>query len=827
MGIRYPFWARPLHQPKRLLPQPPIRKCPVVRGAEPKTERFHPLRKLPVSFPAPLLLLVLLVGTAASPASAATPFPMASGNYLENFNDVANWTNNFASGVGAQYWASVGTNGTGTIPDGVKITVSTATFVTSTSGGVQKGSGNIQLLSTNGTDNINADAIDLLFDFTGVTAGTLSFDFATVFNTTGNRNGSMRVYTSIDGTTFTELSAASVVNFTNNVAFSQNVSLITLPAAFTNCPTARIRFYDYNGTGPSGSSGARPKASIDNVAVTGTLIGSGGGPAGPVISNLSTSPSVPLDTLGVTVQASVVDTARALDAVSLAWGTSNSSLPNIISMAPASGDFWQTSSPIPAQTGGTVVYYQVIAADDSVTVQSPVLNYAVTGTGGGGSGTPVITSVYEASDSTLQVFFSVAVDPSTSQLPGNYSVDGLTTVNAVRDSVTMSEVTITVRSIPAGDRTLTVNGVGDLMAHFTDHATFVFHYVDVSIPAGYYDSAIGLRGSALRVALHNIIKAHTSLTYSFTATAFQNTDKRPDGKVWDVYSDVPGGTPPYEFAFGPLGSGGSEGIAYNREHSFPQSWFGGSILPMYSDLWIIYPTDSKVNSERGNYPYGKVGSATWTSLNGTRLGGCVSPGYSGTCFEPIDGYKGDLSRSQFYVSTRYFNEDASWPGGASTSKSQMLPWAADQYLLWSIADAVSWKERVRNGAIYEYQHNRNPFVDHPEFATAIYDSNHVAGVDGGGVPLHAMLRAARPNPFQARTALAYDLAQRGRVSLRIYDIGGRLVRSLVAGTVQEAGHYSLDWDGRDDAGAATAAGLYFSRLEAGGVSDARRMVRMR
>src|SRR5206468_5180152 len=199
---------------------------------------------------------------------------------------------------------------------------------------------------TNGTDNTHAVAIDLLLDFTGMNAGTLSYDFATVFNTTGNRNGSLRVYTSIDGTTFTELTDASVVNFTNNVAFSQQIALVQLPAAFTNCATARIRFYDYNGTGPAGSSGARPKASIDNVSVTGTPI-SAGGPAGPMISNISTIPGTPVDTLGVTVQASVVDTARSLDAVSLAWGTSSSSLPNVISMAPASGDFWQTAQPIP------------------------------------------------------------------------------------------------------------------------------------------------------------------------------------------------------------------------------------------------------------------------------------------------------------------------------------------------------------------------------------------------------------------------------------------------------------------------------------------------
>lgn len=776
-------------------------------------------------FLAPLLVLASFFGPVVSIGFAATPFPMSSGNYSENFNDIANWTNNFASGIGAQYWASVPVNATGTIPDGVKITVSTAAFVSGTSGGVQKGSGVIELLSTNGTDNINADAIDLLLDFTGMNAGTLSYDFATVFNSTGNRNGSMRVYTSTDGTTFTELAAASVVNFTNNVAYSQTISLVSLPASFTNCPTARIRFYDYNGTGPAGSSGARPKASIDNVAVTGTVIGAGG-PGGPVISNFSTIPAAPVDTLGVTVQASVVDTARALNAVSLAWGTSNASLPNIISMTPASGDFWQTSAPIPAQPGGTIVYYQVTASDDSMTVQSPVLDYTVTGTGGGSTGAPVITSVYEASDSTLQVFYNVSVDSATSQTPSNYSVDGIVAVNAARDPAALSRVTITVRAIPAGDRTLTANGVGDLSGHYTNNATFGFHFVDVSIPAGYYDGLAGLHGSALLIALHNIIKGHTSLSYSSTAQAFQHTDKRPDGNVWDVYSDVPGGTPPYEYAFGPLGSGGSEGIAYNREHSFPQSWFGGSVLPMYSDLWIIYPTDSKVNSERGNYPYGKVGTATWTSLNGTKLGNCVSPGYSGTCFEPIDGYKGDLARSQFYVATRYFSEDGSWPGGASTNKSQLLPWAADQYLQWSLADSVSWKERVRNAAIYEYQHNRNPFVDHPEYASEIYDSTNVTAVGPANAAQHATLQAAAPNPFHVRTVLAYDLPRQGAVTLRIYDVSGRLVRALVSGATQPTGRYSVEWDGRDGAGAAMGPGLYFGRLEAGSESDVRRLVRI-
>ena len=132
------------------------------------------------------------------------------------------------------------------------------------------------------------------------------------------------------------------------------------------------------------------------------------------------------------------------------------------------------------------------------------------------------------------MFFNVPVDPATSQAAGNYSVNGIVAVNAVRNAPDSSQVTITVRSIPPGDRTLTANGVGDLAGHYTSNATFVFHFVDVSIPAGYYDGATGLHGSALLIALHNIIRSHTALSYSFTATAFHNTDKRPDGNVWDI-----------------------------------------------------------------------------------------------------------------------------------------------------------------------------------------------------------------------------------------------------------------------------------------------------
>lgn len=246
--------------------------------------------------------------------------------------------------------------------------------------------------------------------------------------------------------------------------------------------------------------------------------------------------------------------------------------------------------------------------------------------------------------------------------------------------------------------------------------------LSAQIPSGYYNSANGLAGSQLQQALHNIIDDHTVINYGDLWDYFEATDKKPNGKVWDVYSDIPGGNPPYEFTFytDQCGNYNEEGDCYNKEHSFPKSWFGGEVYPMYSDLFQIYPTDGWVNNKRGNFPYGEVNNASWTSMNGSKLGACSYSGYNGTVFEPIDGYKGDLARTYFYMATRYFGEDGSWPGSDMTNGAQPLEWALNLLYDWHTQDPVSQKEINRNNAIYQIQDNRNPFIDHPEYVGVIW-----------------------------------------------------------------------------------------------------------
>ena len=247
-------------------------------------------------------------------------------------------------------------------------------------------------------------------------------------------------------------------------------------------------------------------------------------------------------------------------------------------------------------------------------------------------------------------------------------------------------------------------------------------------PQGYYNGTDGLTGDDLKLALHNIIADDSHVSYTPGLwNAFYQTDRRPGTDyVWDIYSDIPNGTPPYLYTLGQgdqCGSYDSEGDCYNREHLWPQSWTSNDATEQ-TDLHHIYPTDGYVNQQRGNYPLGEVYNATWTSQNGSKLGSCkTSLGYNGTVFEPIDEYKGDIARALMYVSVRYYTEDDDWSTSGMTNKSVIKDWAMTMLLRWHEEDPVSEKEINRNEAVYAKQNNRNPFVDNPEFAEMIWDPN--------------------------------------------------------------------------------------------------------
>jgi len=127
-----------------------------------------------------------------------------------------------------------------------------------------------------------------------------------------------------------------------------------------------------------------------------------------------------------------------------------------------------------------------------------------------------------------------------------------------------------------------------------------------------------------------------------------------------------------------------------------------------------------VNNLRGNLPIGTVDHPTYTSTSNSKVGPCSSPGSSGNCFEPGDMFKGAVARAYFYISTCYMNQ---WDccSTEGTDKSDIKPWMAQQLLQWHLKYPANSAEKQINDEIFEkYQQNRNPFVDHPEWAVKIW-----------------------------------------------------------------------------------------------------------
>ena len=255
-------------------------------------------------------------------------------------------------------------------------------------------------------------------------------------------------------------------------------------------------------------------------------------------------------------------------------------------------------------------------------------------------------------------------------------------------------------------------------------------------PAGYYTAANGLTGANLKSALKTIITAnHNPGTYGGLWIAYQTTDLdnspgslENDGSILDIYSENPNGTDPYNFTLGTNQCGGSgysgEGDCYNREHIVPQSFFSQA-SPMVSDVHFIRATDGYVNNIRNNFPFGMVATPDYTSNNGSKRGTSASAGFTGTVFEPINAFKGDVARMIFYFVTRYETQLSGFSSGNMLGNSAypgLQIWELNQLLAWHNADPVSPNEILRNNASYTYQGNRNPFIDNPSYANEIWGS---------------------------------------------------------------------------------------------------------
>ena len=257
----------------------------------------------------------------------------------------------------------------------------------------------------------------------------------------------------------------------------------------------------------------------------------------------------------------------------------------------------------------------------------------------------------------------------------------------------------------------------------------------------YYEKIQGKSGKSLFDAVHDVAKVgYSSLGYKGLWTAYKTTDLRANGKIWDMYSDCS-----WTYSSDQCGSYSNECDCYNREHSIPKSWFGGSESQPGCDIFHIVPTDGYVNNKRSSYAFGEVSNASYT-YDGAKLGSAknititngntiagnegASVSCSGTVFEPRDEYKGDFARGYFGTMIKWANGDYQaftsgdgskiFSSNYSTGAFGLTKYGVALLMKWHRQDPVSQKEVDRNNGIQETQGNRNPFIDYPYLAEYIW-----------------------------------------------------------------------------------------------------------
>lgn len=230
--------------------------------------------------------------------------------------------------------------------------------------------------------------------------------------------------------------------------------------------------------------------------------------------------------------------------------------------------------------------------------------------------------------------------------------------------------------------------------------------------------------SGLLTALRNITAPGSAGSYNQLWSTYNTAYVRADGKIFDYYSSITNYVP------GGSAQGANykkEGDSYNREHSIPKSWWGGSESNQGADPFIVVPTDGYVNNARGNMSFGMVANVE-KSFSNTKVGsGSSEFGNTGTVFEPDDSVKGDFARIYYYAIAKYSNSynwtsgegSLNFSGSASTNFG-LKPYAIKLFSYWSELDPVSEWEQSVNNKIANIQGNRNPFIDHPEYANVLW-----------------------------------------------------------------------------------------------------------
>ena len=242
----------------------------------------------------------------------------------------------------------------------------------------------------------------------------------------------------------------------------------------------------------------------------------------------------------------------------------------------------------------------------------------------------------------------------------------------------------------------------------------------VAQPTGYYNGTENKQGEELKAALNDIISGQTVYSYFYSKEIFKLSDADPNNpaNIIEIYTGRSWPNDDY----------GTGGDFLNREHVWAKSHgnFDG-VQPMDGDVHNLKPSDASVNTDKSNLDY---------DMGGTQHPEATECYYTDHTWEPRDADKGDVARIILYMDTRYQGENGELDLTA-VDEVDTYPYPKhgrlSTLLQWNLLDPPDAFERNRNNVIYSYQHNRNPFIDNPEFAELIWNNGTPGTVSIGDV----------------------------------------------------------------------------------------------
>ncbi len=259
-----------------------------------------------------------------------------------------------------------------------------------------------------------------------------------------------------------------------------------------------------------------------------------------------------------------------------------------------------------------------------------------------------------------------------------------------------------------------------MLRNFILAAFFLPLTVFAQIPENYYSDAMGKSGVELKEVLNEIIKDHTEFSYRASYSILEILDQDPcnPNHVIGIYSGYSmNARRQYD-----------SGRGWNREHVWAKSKGDfGTTKGAGTDLHHLRAADVSTNSARNNRLF-QLCDTPYEDTKGNYTGISESRTCSSNwAWEPRDEVKGDVARILFYMATRY--EGVGDEPDLELINRLLEKGSKDPYhgllsvlLQWHILDPVSSEEIRRNDLIYyEYQKNRNPFIDHPEFVALIWN----------------------------------------------------------------------------------------------------------